>query len=103
MVERHDKNDWLGKQDFHWPLHRVNELDADGTVILTLKVCFGGRVRVFILCSTNLQYHWSVGLFEKKEAKRSIDKADDGKNPEYPTPVQVLDNESTDKRACGRA
>ena len=92
LIDSHSKDNRLGKEDFEGAGHAVDELRAEGPVVLVGGTVFrsvGGGMDVGLF--TGLEDCGGVRFFEEEEADDGVEGADDSKDPEDPAPVEILD------------
>lgn len=91
MIDGHSENNRLGEENFERAGHAFNEPRAEGPVVLVGGAVFGsvgGRVDVGLFAG--FEDRRGVGFFEEEEADDGIERADNGKDPEDPAPVEIL-------------
>ena len=93
LIDSHSEDDRLGEENSERPGHAVNEPPAEGPVVLIDGAVFrgvGGGV-VDVRLFAGFEDRGSVGFFKEEEADNGVKGADDGKDPEDPAPVEILD------------
>ena len=93
LIDSHSEDNRLGEENFEGPGHAADEPRPEGPVVLVGGAVFGsiGGGGVDIGLFAGFEDSGGVGFFEEKEADDGIEGADDGKDPEDPAPIEILD------------
>ena len=92
LIDSHSEDNRLGEENFEGPGHAADEPRPEGPVVLVGGAVFGsigGGVDIGLFAG--FEDSGGVGFFEEKEADDGVEGADDGKDPEDPAPVEILD------------
>ena len=92
LIDSHSEDNRLGEENFEGAGHAVDNPCAEGPVVLIGGAVFGsigGGVDVGLFAG--FEDSGGVGFFKEEEADDGVKGADDGKDPEDPAPVEILD------------
>lgn len=93
LIDSHSEDNRLAEEDLERPGHAVDEPPGERPVVLVGGAVSGGigGGRLDVGLFAGFEDRGGVGFFEEKEAGDGVEGTDDSKDPEDPTPVEILD------------
>ena len=92
LIDSHSEDNRLGEENSEGAGHAVDEPFPEGPVVLVGGAVFGSVGRgVDVGLFAGFEDRGGIGFFEEEEADDGIEGANDGKDPEDPAPVEILD------------